>query len=260
MVNDLQCSSGRPSNWKFVDEVTISEGLLRNGEPSVIQSDLTSIATWASNNLMKLNAKKCKEMQICFFRNKPELPHLCVEDQILECVSSHKVLGLIIQDDLKWNQHFSMIVTKASKRLHILRVLRRGGIPPHDLITIYYALIRSTLEYCCTVWHCGLPMYLSEQVEKIQKRALRIILPGRSYGEAQEMLQCPRLDIRRGELCEKTIKNIALGSRLSSHLTLTSENEHVYDLRNFKQFASFKCRTDRFGNSFFPSMISVLNK
>ena len=243
-----------------VDDVTISEGLLRNGEPSVIQSDLTSIATWASNNLMKLNAKKCKEMQICFFRSKPELPHLCVEDQILECVPSHKVLGLIIQDDLKWNEHISMIVTKASKRLHILRVLRRGGIPPHDLITIYYALIRSTLEYCCTVWHCGLPMYLSEQVEKIQKRALRIILPGRSYGEAQEMLQCPRLDIRRGELCEKTMKNIALGSRLSSHLTLTSENEHVYNLRNFKQFASFKCRTDRFGNSFFPSMISVLNK
>ena len=255
MVNDLQCGSGRSGNWKFVDDVTISEGLLRNGEPSVIQSDLTSIATWASNNLMKLNAKKCKEMQICFFRSKPELPHLCVEDQILECVPSHKVLGLIIQDDLKWNEHISMIVTKASKRLHILRT-----IPPHDLITIYYALIRSTLEYCCTVWHCGLPMYLSEQVEKIQKRALRIILPGRSYGEAQEMLQCPRLDIRRGELCEKTMKNIALGSRLSSHLTLTSENEHVYNLRNFKQFASFKCRTDRFGNSFFPSMISVLNK
>ncbi|CAB4010558.1 Hypothetical predicted protein [Paramuricea clavata] len=212
MVNDLQCGSGRSGNWKFVDDVTISEGLLRNGEPSVIQSDLTSIATWASNNLMKLNTKKCKEMQICFFRNKPELPHLCVEDQILECVSSHKVLGLIIQDDLKWNEHISMIVTKASKRLHILRVLRRGGIPPHDLITIYYALIRSTLEYCCTVWHCGLPMYLSEQVEKIQKRALRIILPGRSYGEAQEMLQCPRLDIRRDELCEKTMKNIAFGA------------------------------------------------
>ena len=98
-------------------------------------------------------------------------------------------------------------------------------------------------------------MYLSEQVEKIQKRALRIILPGRSYGEAQEILQCPRLDIRRGKLCEKTMKKIALGSRLSSHLTLTSENEHGYNLRNFKKFASFKCRTDRFSNSFFPSMI-----
>ena len=62
------------------------------------------------------------------------------------------------------------------KRLHTLRVLRREGIPPHELITIYYALIRSMLEYCCAVWHRGLPLYcgLSEQVHKIQKRALRI--------------------------------------------------------------------------------------
>ena len=201
MVNNLQCNSGL---CKFVDDVTLSEDLSQNGEPSVIQSDLTSVDVWASNNLMKLNAKKCKEMQICFFRNKPDLLNLRVGDQVLECVSSHKVLGLIIQNDLRWNEHIAIIVTKASKRLHILRALRRGGIPPHDLITIYYALIRSMLEYCCTVWHCGLPLYLSEQVEKIKKRALRIILPGRSYGEAQEMLQCPRLDIRRGKLCEKS--------------------------------------------------------
>ena len=60
-------------------------------------------------------------------------------------------------------------------------------------------------KYCCTVWHCGLPRYLSEQVEKIQKRALRIILPGRSCSEPQEMLECPWLDIRRSELCEKTM-------------------------------------------------------
>ncbi len=152
MVNDLQCNSGKSGIWKFVDDVTLSEGLSRNG------------VVWASNNLMKLNAKKCKEMQICFFRNKPDLLKFRVGDRVLECVSSHKVLGLIIQDDLRWNERIGMIVTKASKRLHILRVLRRGGIPQHDLITIYYTLIRSMLEYCCTVWHCGLPLYLSEQV------------------------------------------------------------------------------------------------
>jgi hypothetical protein len=78
-------------------------------------------------------------MLICFFWNKPDLPSLSVGDQVLEFVSSHKVLGLIIQDDFKWNEHIAMIVTKASKRLHILRVLGRGEIPPHDLITIYYA-------------------------------------------------------------------------------------------------------------------------
>ena len=35
--------------------------------------------------------------------------------------------------------------------------------------------------------------------------------------------------------------------------------KHVYNLRNFNKFTFLKCRTDRFGNSFFPSMINVLN-
>ena len=67
MVNDLQCRSGKSDIWKFVDDATLSERLQRNVESSAIQSDLTSVDTWASNNLMKLNAKKCKEMLICFF-------------------------------------------------------------------------------------------------------------------------------------------------------------------------------------------------
>ncbi len=60
---------------------------------------------------------------------------------------------------------------------------------------------------------------------------MRIILPGRSYGEAQKMLQCLSLDIRRGKLCEKTMKKIALDGRLSRHLTTTRENKHGYNFQ-----------------------------
>lgn len=147
MVNDLQCTSGKSGISKFVDDVSFSEALSRNVESSVIQSDLTSVNAWASNNLMKLNVKKCKEMQICFFRDQPELPSLYVGNQVLESVSSHKILGLILQNYLKWNEHIAMSVSKASKRLHILRRLRdysdyisyvycAGEVPRHDLITI----------------------------------------------------------------------------------------------------------------------------
>ena len=103
------------------------------------------------------------------------------------------------------------------------------------------------LEYCCTVWHCGLPLYLSEQVEKIQKLALRIILPGRCHGEAQEMLLCPRLDIRRGKLCKKTMKKIALYGRISRHLTMTRENEHGYNLKNVEQMNSLLLNVELIG-------------
>jgi hypothetical protein len=50
------------------------------------------------------------------------------------------------------------------------RLLRRLS---HILISTYCTHIRPIVEYACQVWHYGLPQYLSDQVEKIQKRALK---------------------------------------------------------------------------------------
>lgn len=51
-------------------------------------------------------------------------------------IHSHRVLGLVIQDNLKWNEHICMIVSKASMRLHIILVLRRGGVKEASLFVI----------------------------------------------------------------------------------------------------------------------------
>ena len=112
-----------------------------------------------------------------FLKAPIDLPHLKIDDQQLELLTAHKVLCLVIQNILKWNNHIKSTATKASKRLHILRVLRRGGIEINDLIAIYIALIRSLLEYSCVIWHHALPSYLSQELERIQKRSLKIIVP-----------------------------------------------------------------------------------
>ena len=92
-------------------------------------------------------------------------------------MDAHKVLGVTIQSNLKWDLHIDDVVAKASKRLHIPRVLKRGGVPPAYLLEVYFALIRSVLEYCCPVWYNTLPVKLSDSIERVQKRALRIIFP-----------------------------------------------------------------------------------
>ena len=78
-------------------------------------------------NLMKLNANKCKELQMCFYKGTPQLSPLRIDSQVLGTVCLHKVLGLVIQDNMKWNEHIGMIVSKASKHLHIMSAVRRGG-------------------------------------------------------------------------------------------------------------------------------------
>ena len=183
MINDLSIPTPETNLWKFVDDVSISECLTKNGGAS-IQSTLDTVSSWASMNLMKLNAKNCKELRLCFFKVIPQLPPLRIDGQVPEAVRSHHVLGLVIQDNLKWNENTCMIVSKASKRLYILPVLRRGGVSASDRLVIYVALVRSFLEYRSVVWHNALPAYLSSEIERIQMRALRIIYLRSSYQEA----------------------------------------------------------------------------
>ncbi|XP_068680074.1 uncharacterized protein [Montipora foliosa] len=123
---------------------------------------------------MVLNPKKCKEMILRFRRVVDHLPlALAIDTKALESVDAHKALGVTFQSNLKWDLHINKVVAKASKRLYILRVLKRIGVPPADLLKVYFALIRSVLKYRCPVWHNALPAKLSDRIERVQKRALR---------------------------------------------------------------------------------------
>ena len=105
MVNNLSISSPVTSMWKYVDDISFSEVLTRNSD-STTQTSPDTTSAWASLNWMKLNAKKCKELRVCYLRETPRLAPLQIDDQALELVSSHKVLGLVIQSNLKWERSY----------------------------------------------------------------------------------------------------------------------------------------------------------
>ena len=92
-IDNLNPRSSGTDIWKYVDDVLTSEGLAKNSN-SNMQSNLDSICSWSLQNYMKNNVKKCKELRIL-------LP-LLIDEQALEIVQSHKVLGLIIQNNLKY--------------------------------------------------------------------------------------------------------------------------------------------------------------
>ena len=161
VVNNLRITSPDTRMWKNVDDVSTSKSLGRNCT-SITQPTLNSVQLWASDNWMKLNIKNCKELCVSFLGETPQLMPLLIDGHPIETMRSHKVPGLTIQNNLKWDEHIYEIVSKASKRLHILRVLCRSGIPPADLLTVYIALIRSILEYSCEVWHSSISCYLSD--------------------------------------------------------------------------------------------------
>jgi hypothetical protein len=93
---------------------------------------------------------------------------------------------MIVTNDLKWNKHVSNTVQKASKRLYLLKQLKRAEVETSSLYKFYTACIRSISwrMHACQVFHSSLPNYLSMEIESIQKRALLIIHPDSSYIEA----------------------------------------------------------------------------
>ena len=107
---------------------------------------------------------------------------------------------VIINDCLTWENHVLYIIGKASKRIYCISQLTRAGINLKDIILVYTSVIRSVLEYCCQVWHPGLTRRQSDDIERVQKRCLKILLPHLSYADALSLCRLERLDARRERL------------------------------------------------------------
>nr|CAH7741714.1 unnamed protein product [Callosobruchus chinensis] len=72
-----------------------------------------------------------------------------------------------------WHEHVSSIATAAGKKLgYLFRV--RKYFSPSNLLTLYKAQIRPSLEYCSYIWGAAAPTTLSI-LDAVQRRAIRLI-------------------------------------------------------------------------------------
>ncbi len=96
-----------------------------------------------------------------------------------------------------------------------------------------------------------LPQHLSDELERVQKRVMRIIFPNVCYDEALEIADCKRLDKRRNAICIRTLNKIKQGP-LTEYVMQARASAHQYNIRNSSDVSLYKCRIERFETSFFP--------
>ena len=95
-------------------------------------------------------------------------------------------------------QHASTCDYLPVRLTRALRQLKRATGDPAQLLNCFYTTcIRPVSEYACQVLHNGLLEYLSEELEKIYRRALRIIFPDLSYQETLKECNIATLHQRR---------------------------------------------------------------
>jgi len=186
------------------------------------------------------------------------LYNLC--DEVLQEVHHAKYLGVTISDDLKWCNHVDNISKKSSNTLNFLR-RNLKYCPRNSKETAFFALVRSTVEYSCTIWD----PYLKKDVdnlEKIHRRAARFVMNDYKLHSSVTVmlnkLKWPSLEHRRKNQRLTTMFKIVQGlvAVPSSHLISADSRtraNHVYKFKNISASSTV------YMNSFFPRTIPQWN-
>ena len=162
--------------------------------------------------------------------------------------------------DLSWSTHCDYIIGKSSRRLYALRKLRVCGVQDGDLVAVYCSLLRSVLEYASVVF-ANLPQYLCMAVERVQKRALRIIFgPDLSYEDALAPAGLLPLEARCHLACKRFVMEIMHASPLYPLISSRVISlQTSYSLRSAPSCHVLLGRTDRFSEFVSVKYASYIN-
>ena len=187
------------------------------------------------------------------------MPQLSLEEgTYLEVIYQMKLVGLVINTELTWNDHVAYTVSRVNKVLWQLSRFKQLGATEENLITFYILKIRSILMFAAVVFHSSLTSELSQKLELQQKRSLAVILGTkyRNYSHALNVTSLPRLDTLRKEAC---LKWALQAQRNPQHSELFPLNMSEANTRWRKKYLEYNCKTTQFLKSAVPYMTRVLN-
>ena len=180
-INDLPLSISDPrvSCHIFADDTTLHSSAKNMSDvQSSLQCGINDISNWCILNQMAIHPKKTKCMVITS-RQKHQLQpltlDLLVDNTPLEQVRSHKVLGVIIDDELRWEDHIDFLTKKLSRSLFLLNRLKMY-IDSDARKAFFNAHCLSHINYASTIWSCSAQNHL-KKLNTLYKRGIKIILP-----------------------------------------------------------------------------------
>ena len=212
---------------------------------------------FVQENRMQINKQKTKIISFTKSRKWDFPPELSFSDVTqIECVPHIKLLGVIVSQDLRWTLNTEYICMKARQKLWIMRRMLKLDLDTDKMFDTYTKEVRSILELAVPVWHSRLTKQQTQDIERIQKMAFKIILQEKyqTYPLACSQFATTTLCERRVKLCSKfATKNLKSENSLFTILKTTMHTRH----RNIVK--EYKCNTGRFKKSSLPYLAKLLN-
>ena len=204
---------------KFMDDATIQESidleaelvndsidnLILPKEHTEIQNQIDIIKKLSDEREMSMNANKTFLLVNNFTHNHQFIPHLQIpgSGDTIKTKNETKLLGYWLTSDVKPHRHVKHILDIAYKRLWAVTRLKNAGVPDFDILHFFNIKIRSVLETNCPVFHPMLTQENKDDIERIQKIVLKIIMGYKytSYEDACKTYMVESLNTRRSKIC-----------------------------------------------------------
>ena len=134
-------------------------------------TELRCISKWLLANRIKANHSKTHFLVFKGRRKMDFSLRLLFEGKTLEQKQSSKMLGVIIDDKLRWMDHVSHINAKISRASGVIHKFSKI-LQTETLRLIYYSIIQPHLQYCNVVWGNASKSILAP-LFRSQKKAIR---------------------------------------------------------------------------------------
>ena len=247
----------------FADDTSLFITIDKNEKDITEQlnRDLEKISHWAKTWLVSFNPIKTKSLFVTLKKPRNH-PDLLFDGHLLETVESHKHLGITFNSTLSWKHHIENIASVANKKVSLLTRLKHI-LDRKTLLIMYTSFVRPSLEYANVLWN-NCTDGESDQLESIQRRAVRIITGGIIRSPTNLLYE----EIGIETLKKRREKNIVLFFHKIIHNNAPSyllefkpiPNPHRVNLRSANNLTTPRCRLVKYQESFLPQAINSWNK
>ena len=163
-INDIT-SSLESRCLLYADDLKIFRVIRCIDDCLTLQNDLHRLLVWCLENGLLLNIGKCGVMTFSL-KHILLLFDYMIDDVVLQRFDVVKDLGVIFDKKLSFNNHVETMIMSASKSLGFVLRNGRNFRNSETLSTLYFAFVRTKLEYACNIWAPGYMIYVN-MIEKV---------------------------------------------------------------------------------------------
>ena len=229
-----------------------------------LEQDLSAISRWAKTWLVTFSPPKTESLVISNKANLTAHPPIHMDGSVLNEVTHHKHVGIILSKDLSWHRHICAIEKKARSILNRLSQCKYT-LDRRSLERVYISNIRPIMEYGDVIWAGGNQTDL-DGLDMVQKDAARVVTGATARCSTTLLMNdvaWPSLQSRRRchrlELFYKIVNGLS-PPYLCALLPLRVADRARYTLRTSHDFTVPVCRTNAYRRSFLPNVIMEWNK